>query len=145
VAKDKFRFIDDIATADAAFEAFGDDLSALLIASAEALFSVIIDLESVKHRMSHSVTVESDSEEALLYDWLSELVYLKDRNRELYSLFEVSVAQKNGKFRLEATIHGEGADDLRDQTQTDVKAVTYHRLKIDRVGDQLRAFIVLDL
>jgi SHS2 domain-containing protein len=142
--ENSFRFVDGIAPADAAFEAFGDDLPTLFAAAAEALFSTIIELELIEPRITRHVSLSSDTEESLLFAWLAELIYLKDVHRELYSRFNVSISSGE-TLALEAEIAGASAEDLRHRAHTDVKAVTYHKLKVEHADTQLKAFVILDL
>lgn len=142
--KYSFEFVDDVATADAAFRAFGADPKELFAACGAALFSAIIDLEVVGATSERAVTLKTEDYETLLYDWLSELVYLKDVKRELYSVFLVDIARE-GELRLTATVRGEKIDSSKHITKTDVKAVTYHRLKVEQTGSGWEAFVVLDL
>ena len=142
--KGEFRFLDGIAPADAAFEATGLDLAEVFGAAASALFSIIVNLEHVRTIVSRQVTLEAESQDELLYAWLSELVYLKDVHRELYSDFDV-VISTDKTLRLQATIRGDSVDNLVGLTLTDVKAITYHLLAIESTTSGLKATVVVDL
>jgi SHS2 domain-containing protein len=142
--KGEFRFLDGIAPADAAFEATGNDLAEVFGAAACALFAIIIDLEQVGTVISRQVTMEAESQDELLYAWLSELVYLKDVHREVYSDFDV-VIDAGETLRLRATIRGDSVDNLAGLTLTDVKAITYHLLAIETITSGLKATVVVDL
>lgn len=111
---------------------------------AAALFSVITDLESIEKSVERRVDLRAEELDALLYDWLAELVYLKDVHRELYCEFRIELQQHDG-FHLVAAVGGELIDPLRHHTRTDVKAVTYHRLEIKKTDSGYEAFVVLDL
>jgi SHS2 domain-containing protein len=98
----------------------------------------------VRTIVSRQVTLEAESQDELLYAWLSELVYLKDVHRELYSDFDVVIAA-GMTLRLQATIGGDSVDSLAGLTLTDVKAITYHLLAIESTPDGLKATVVVDL
>jgi len=142
--KGEFHFLDGIAPADAAFEATGRDLAEVFSASARALFTIMVDLERVKPLISRQVTLAAESEEELLYAWLSELVYLKDVHRELYSDFEAVIVVGN-PLQLRANMSGDTIDNLAGMTLTDVKAITYHSLAIVPTENGLKATVVVDL
>jgi SHS2 domain-containing protein len=142
--KGEFRFLDGIAPADAAFEATGHDLAEVFGAAARAVFTIMIDLDQVKTIVSRQVTLEAESQDELLYAWLSELVYLKDVHRELYSDFYV-VITAGETMKLQATIRGDSVDNLAGLTRTDVKAITYHLLAIESTASGLKATVVVDL
>ena len=142
--KKRFHFLDEIAPADAAFEAYGNTPEEMFESAALALFAVIVDLRSVENRVGHDISLTADSLESLLYDWLAELIYLKDVEREFYIRFDVTISSDD-RYHLTARVFGEGIDRERHDIITDVKAVTYHRLKIEKVDNQYKAVIVLDL
>lgn len=141
----KFEFVGDIATADAAFRAYGENLDELFAACAAALFDTIVELDCICPANSREVKLTAPDREQLLFAWLSELVYLKDTRRELYSRFEVRIADEAKEFKLAAEIRGEPFDASRHQARVDVKAVTYHKLSIEETDSGLEAFVVLDL
>jgi SHS2 domain-containing protein len=140
----EFRFLDGIAPADAAFEATGQGLAEVFSAAASALFAIIVDLENVKSIISRQVMLEAESQDELLFAWLSELVYLKDVHRELYSDFDV-VITAGERLQLQAKIGGDSVDNLAGLMQTDVKAITYHLLAIESTASGLKATVVVDL
>jgi SHS2 domain-containing protein len=139
-----FEFVDDVAIADAAFRARGADLAELFGACAAAIFATITDLQLINPVMSRKVRLSAADRETLLFDWLAELVYLKDVNRELYCSFNIDI-ETDGEMRLLAEVAGEAMNNVRHNMRTDVKAVTYHRLKIEDTASGLEAFVVLDL
>lgn len=144
MANSRFQYLDEIATADAAFEAYGSTIEELFENSAAAMFNVIAPLDLIGTAAARVLTLSAESEEELLYNWLAELVYLKDVHAELYSHFRVKI-DIAATITLSAEIHGGTIDSVREHTHTDVKAVTYHRLAIVRKAGGLVATVVLDL
>ena len=142
--KNKYRYLEEIATADAAFEAHGDSLPELFENAALAMFNVMVPLEKLSNESVRDVTTSAASEEELLFNWLAELIYLKDVHGELYSFFAVRIIQSE-VVSLAAEIRGDTIESVQEHTHTDVKAVTYHRLKIEHDDDGFRATVVLDL
>ncbi len=140
----RFRYLEDIATADAAFEAYGSTMEELFENAALAMFNVMAPLELIGNESVRDITVSADSQEDLLHNWLAELVYLKDVHGELYAQFKVKIDSVD-VLRLAAEIRGDTIDSVREHTHTDVKAVTYHRLAIERRDGGLVATVVLDL
>ena len=139
-----YRFLEDVAIADVAFEAWGADLAELLAAAGEATFAVMVDLAAVPAELSHRVRLEADDPEALLFAWLEELIYRKDVESAVFSRFAVTVTE-GPPLTLEATCTG--APIRRDgmPMRADVKAVTYHLFAVDRGGDGWRVRVVLDI
>ncbi len=144
MAKNRFQYLEKIATADAAFEAYGGTLPELFENAALALFGVIAPLEMIGNDSIRDVTLAAENDEELLFNWLAELVYLKDVHSELYSKFSVKIEHSDG-LKLAAEIRGDSIASVRSSTHTDVKAVTYHRLAIEHRDTGLVATVVLDL
>ncbi len=142
--KRKFEFLEDIATADAAFVAYGADLAELLQNAATALFAVMAEPGLVGNDVTRRLKVTGADREELLYNWLAELVYLKDVRSELYNSFEISLVGDT-PIRLSAVVKGTPITNLKEQTGCDVKAVTYHRLVIEESDGGLKATVVLDI
>ncbi len=144
--KKTYRFIDDIATADAAFEACGATLEEVFSAAAEALLAVMLihprTLGTVEREV---VTLEAESAEMLLFDFLQELVYLKDRDQVLLRAKTINVAAGQDGCRLEAVLSGERLDYARHELAVDVKAVTMHRFRLARTPNGWEARVVVDI
>ncbi|MCI0532391.1 MAG: archease [candidate division Zixibacteria bacterium] len=141
---ERFRFLEKIAVADVAFEAFGRSLEELFESSALALFSAMVELESVEAKASEKVELESETAPDLLFDWLSELVYLKDLKAAVYKDFSVSIDQGE-RFKLVGIAKGEPIDAQRHKLKVDVKAVTYHLLEVRKKNGLWRAQVILDI
>ncbi len=139
-----YRFLEDIATADAAFEADGKTPEELFRDAATATFEVMADTGSVNPVMTWSIELNNETIDGLLFDWLSELVYLKDAEGVLFCKFDVSI-EKNGAYELKARVAGETIDRGKHILRSDVKAVTYHLFKVEKSGDKWRARVVLDI
>ncbi len=139
----KYRFLENIAIADAAFRAEADSLEELLQVCAEATFEVMVDSRNVERKNKEEVKLTGENPEELLFDWLAELIYLKDLKSMLFSRFDVDVRKKNG-YSLRASLWGEPADQAKHKVRVDVKAVTYHLLEVKEKGGKWTARVVLD-
>lgn len=140
----EFNFLENIVTADAAVEVRGKTIEDLFATAALALFEVMVGTETVQPRQIKKIHIEGQALDRLLYDWLSELVYLKDVDSMLFCRFNVSIKQENG-FRLDATISGEEIDPKRHELRADVKAVTFHRFRVEEREGVWTAEIVFDI
>lgn len=137
-----YRYIDEIATADAAFEVFARSDNELFRLAAEAMFGIMIDLNSVGAEVDCPLDLHSDSLEELLYLYLSELIYLKDTEQMLFVKFDVQIS---GRFKLYGNAHGQKVDRLKIQPRIDIKGVTFHHFNIQQNEDGYRAVVVVDL
>jgi SHS2 domain-containing protein len=138
-----YRFLEDVAIADAAFEAEAESLNELFRVCAQATFEVMADTGSIEFRHKEQVELTSTSLEELLFDWLAELIYLKDAQSMLFGKFEVDV-QENEGYRLSASAWGEPADQKKHKVRVDVKAVTYHLLEVKKSQSKWTARVILD-
>jgi SHS2 domain-containing protein len=77
----------------------------------------------------------------LLFDWLNELLYVYDVRRLLFCRFEVEF----GPSGLVATAHGEPIDPERHALDHEVKAITYHGLKLEQHGGHWLAEVIVDI
>ncbi len=141
-----YRFLEDIAIADVAFEARGDDLGALFTAAAEATLNVMLaDLDTLALKDRRSVKLEAEELDLLLFDFLQEVIFYKDAERLLLRPVNVLVRKREGTFGVSAELVGEELDMERHDLVVDVKAVTLHRFLVERIDRLWRAFVVLDI
>jgi len=135
-----FEIIDH--TADVGIIAYGTDMRQLFSNAALALFSLIIDTESIEGKLQHNLEVTSKDRDDLLVEWLNELIYLFDAEHILFNRFEIESLSRN---QLKAICYGESFDPLRHKIKTGVKAATYHLLKIDKNNSGYKAQIIFDI
>jgi len=140
----KYRFLEEGAQADVAFEAEADSLPGLLETCAEATFAVMTDPKQVKPMDRHNVTVRADALEDLLFDWLSELIFLKDSEEFVAGRFRVRCPE-TPPYHMQALVEGEPIDRHRHEMKVDVKAATYHDMDIHQDGDRWYARVLLDV
>jgi SHS2 domain-containing protein len=142
--KSGFRYIDEIAPADQAFEAWGDTLEELFASCGRAVFEVITDLSKVDPVESYPLEITTESLEELLYLFLSELIYLKDVGNVFFGKFDLQI-ETGEDFRLLGKVYGEKITPEKHVLRTDVKAVTYYQFQVKETEDGYYARVVLDL
>lgn len=141
-----YRFLEHIATADVAFQSWGKNIEELFVAAAEAVVKVMVDdPATIEHRETVSVVMEHDDVEMLLFDFLGELVYLKDARRLLLRVLNIAITDDNGVLELAVTLAGEPIDPSRHPLNTDVKAVTMHLFEVSQKNGGWQATVVLDV
>jgi SHS2 domain-containing protein len=139
----KYKFLENVAIADSAFEAQGENIEDLFQTCAQATFEVMADTSTIEPKLKETVELVGENLEELLFDWLAELIYLKDSKSMLFGKFEVKIEQDDG-YKLFATVWGEPADQKKHKVRVDVKAVTYHLLEVKQVDNMWTAKVVLD-
>lgn len=141
-----FHYLEDVGTADIAFEATGRDLPELFTAAADATMNVMIDnLDAIELRETRQIELSSDKIDMLLFDFLQELIYFKDANRLLLRAREAQIDHKDADYFLKAKVAGERLDDTRHQQRADVKAVTLHGFCVEKHNGGWKAKVLLDI
>jgi SHS2 domain-containing protein len=141
-----YNYLEDVGTADIAFEATGRDLPELFTAAADATINVMIDnLEAIESREARQIELSNDNLEMLLFDFLQELIYFKDAKRLLLRARETHIDQKGDTYFLKAKVAGERLDDTRHQQRADVKAVTLHGFSVEKQDRGGKAKVLLDI
>jgi len=141
-----YHYLEEIGTADIAFEATGRDLSELFSDAADATTNVMIDnIEAIEPRETRQIELSNDKLDMLLFDLLQELIFLKDAERLLLRIREVLIHEKDEIFFLKAAAEGEPVDAQRHHQRADVKAVTLHDFSVERTEGGWKARVLLDI
>jgi len=129
-------------TADVGIRVRAASVNELFTEAARALFSLLIgEPETVRQTQTMSFHLVADDLESLLHDWLAELLYIFHVRRLVLHRFDVQVDDN----RLAATVSGEPLAMDRHHVEVEVKAVTWHGLKVLHEGKQWVAEVVLDI
>jgi SHS2 domain-containing protein len=129
-------------TADLGLRIRAADLDTLFVEAAQALFSAVVeDLATVRPLQRFDVQLQGDEIDYLLFDWLRELLYHFDAEHLLFGKFEVQVKDDG----LTASAWGEPLDRSRHNMEHEVKAITYHGLRVEKIGDQWEAEVIVDI
>lgn len=127
----KYEYLDH--TADAKFLAYGKTLEEAFGNAALAMFNVMIDTSTVSNTLSQDIDLTAEDLDGLLFDWLSEFLFLMDAENLIFGDFRVrSIEQEDGRFHLTATVYGEYIDLSRHVFDTEVKAATYNDIQVQR-------------
>jgi SHS2 domain-containing protein len=141
-----YDYLEDIGTADIAFEATGRDLPELFTAAADATMNVMIDnLEAIEPRETRRIGLKNDAIDMLLFDFLQELIYFKDADRLLLRVRKAQIDQKDEEYFLKAKVAGERLDDARHHQRADVKAVTLHQFQVEQTDSGWKTIVILDI
>ena len=141
-----YTYLEEIGTADIAFEATGRDLPQLFSAAADATTNVMIDnIEAIQPRQTRQIKLSNDKLDMLLFDLLQELIFLKDAERLLLRIRDVQIEQRNENYSVQATAEGEPLNAERHHQRADVKAVTLHDFSVERTESGWKARVLLDI
>ena len=142
-----YRYLDDLATADIAFEATGSNLEELFIAASDATMNVMIDnIQSIEPVETIIIELQNNQRDILLFDLLGELLFHKDASQLLLRVESVQISSFQDKLALTAIAKGERVDASRHNQRVDVKAVTLHDFVVEQAANgQWRAQVILDV
>lgn len=143
----KFEFFD--VTADVGYRAYGNSLANAFENAAIAMFEVITDTSTVKPLIKKQIRLEAEDECAILYDWLSELLFLHDSEYLVFSKFDIKIDSKlDGdieRYILDASAFGEEFDPSKHERRSEVKAVTFHMMDIKIENLNIILQVILDI
>lgn len=127
-------------TADVAVEATGETLGDAFGATADGMAAAMADVWPTSGER-YEITVTAENREALLFDYLDELIYERDVRMVLPVDNEATVADTD-EWRVIGSYRGIPLDavDARD-----LKAVTYSEMAIERRPDDWRIYVVFDV
>ncbi|MFO0967610.1 MAG: archease [Gemmataceae bacterium] len=129
-------------TADLGLRVRAADLNGLFVEAAQALFEAVCpDLASIRPERRVEVRVAGDEPDFLLFDWLKELLYHFDAEHLLFGRFEAKVTDKG----VTGAAWGEPIDESRHVLEHEVKAITYHGLRVEKDADGWLAEVIVDI
>ena len=129
-------------TADIGLLIRGRDLKELFENAGRGFFHLITDMRRVRERLEKRVEVGQESLERLMVDWLNELLYFHDVENLLFKTFRVESVGKGG---LKAVVKGESFREGVHAVKTEIKAVTYHQIQVQKEDGLWKARVIFDL
>ncbi len=115
--------------ADVGIRGWGKTITEAFEHSAQAMFSVMVNLSKVEPKKEIFIEVTAEDMESLFIEWLNELLAQRDITEMVFSEFTVDINEKNGTLVLTGTARGEALHQKKHDIRTEVKAATYFGLK----------------
>ncbi len=125
-------------TADFIVKANGKTLEELFSETMRGMFEAIGPQFESDKKIKRDIKISSIDLKALLVDFLSEALYQSDVNNEAY--FEANF-KKLTETELEAELIGRKIDSFEEE----IKAVTHHRLKLEKKNNKWVAEVLFDI
>lgn len=139
-------------TADIGVRATAGDLGTLFATLADGLAAASCESPAQSGGERFSLSASAESREALLFEYLDELIYLRDVRLELpvdnavAELVEPEDTEDATRavdgYRLEATARGLPLEAIDAR---EIKAVTYSEMRIERVEGGWEGYVVFDV
>ncbi len=130
-------------TADVGIAARADTARELFEALAEGMADILYARAAVRPKSARKIEVRAEDPEALAVDFLSAVLNVIQCDRFLVAA--VSVQYHDVTCTIQAELSGEPYDPARHEIKTEIKAVTYHQLRVAREGRQWTGQVIFDL
>jgi len=140
-----FRFLDH--TADIQVECWGENLAEAFSQCALSLMTVITpDLSKINPRSEKEVRITSEDKESLLFDFLSEFLYIFDVEGLIFNdIWVVYINRTQLGYDMKAILKGERFNDKKHEIGTEVKAITYSFMEINENTEKTKLKVVFDI
>lgn len=138
----KYKYLEH--TADVLFEAYGKNLPELFTNAGLATEEIMVEFTSLKETEKKEIKVKGTSVEDLLFNFLEELIFLKDAELLLFKKFQITIEEKK-EFTLKAVGVGEKINPKKQIMGRDVKAVTMHQFEVKKEKNKWKARVILDI
>ncbi|MHA1241039.1 MAG: archease [Promethearchaeota archaeon] len=140
-----FEFRDH--TADVQVRSWGSSLEEAFAQTAYSLMATITpNLNKITPKVERIITIEAEDKEALLFDFLSEFLYIFDVDELIFNKIYVrSIKKLKDNYKLRATLKGEKFDLDKHEIGIEVKAITYSFLNIEEKLESIVIDIVFDI
>ncbi len=141
-----YRFLDNIAMADVAFEAWGETPREMLMSACNATENIMLEnLQSISPVEIKHLHIKENSLEMIVFRMIEELIFFKDSERIFLLPFDILIKEENSSFFLDAILKGEKINPDKHNLGIDIKGITLHRFKVEKTDNQWKATIVLDV
>jgi len=141
-----YKYLEGLTSADVAFEATGKTPEEMFESAGTAVLGTMVrDPKKIKPKTKVSIEKKEKSIEKLLFDFLDELIFLKDAEQMFFSEFKVNISGKEGDYLLKAEAFGEKIDPKRHDIVIDAKAVTMHKFKVEKTAEGWRTQVIIDV
>jgi len=139
---DEHRFEVIEHTADKGIAAYGDTFAEALQNVAYGMFSLMADLARYKPSEARTVELSADDKVSLLKAWLQELLFIFEVERVLPVEFHVREVSDT-RLRADVRLRPFGPD--IEWVGSQVKAVTYHGMRVEELDHGYRVQAIVDV
>ncbi len=135
-----FEIIDH--TADIGIVAYGADIKQVFANAALGLFNLMADLDDFKEDHQRQLELSAEDVEILLVEWLNELIYIFDVEHIIFKRFEIDELTTN---QIRARCFGEKVKPGQHKLKREIKAATYHMLRISKDDGSYKVQVIFDI
>lgn len=129
-------------TADIQIICSAESLEEAFSESAKAFTGILTD-DTIAEKAVFSLELSAESKEALFFEFLDELVFLLDTEGFVASRIDADILDLGSQWTLNGVVHGDNVGSY--DHHGDIKAPTYHQLRVENIDDKWELSAVLDL
>jgi len=141
--KPSYKYLEH--TADVLFVAQAASQGELFEQCGLAVEEAQVPLKNIKPKQKKEINLENSTLEKLLFDFLDELLFLKDTEGLIFSKFKCKVEEKKNKFLLKCKAQGDKFDPNKHEQKVDAKAITMHMYKVEEIKGGWKAQVLVDI
>ena len=139
-----YKFVEGLTRADVAFEVKGRNINRFFEDSAMALFDIMANPKKVGKKIKKTFQMEKSNIEELMYAFLDEIIYLKDKDALVFNSCKISINETK-KLKLKAVLFGDRIDHEKQELRVDPKAVTMHKFLVKKEKGNYIARVIIDI
>jgi SHS2 domain-containing protein len=128
-------------TADIGIIARGSGLPALFSNAASGMLSLLIEADTLRQDVTREISLEAGDMETLMVQWLNELLYITYTEKLVLHKFDIVIDEN----RLAASCKGQEIELNSHIFKREIKAATYHNLRIVERDGEYSAQIIFDI
>lgn len=129
-------------TADLGIEVEGPSLEELFARAGEAIFELMVELDTVDAAVSRHLVIEGSDLADLWVNYLREVLYLWGGESLLMKKVQIINLTETS---LEATLYGEPYNSRKHELMMEIKAVTYHQAEVVRTPEGWKGRVIFDV
>jgi SHS2 domain-containing protein len=139
------RFLEEVALADIAFEVEGGSIEEAFRGATQALLESMANPATVLGGWERAIERSDEDAAALLFDWLSDIVYWKDAAGVVFREAPLTLTRQEHRWLLRVRLIGALVDPQTQELHADVKGVTKHLYELTETGGCWMVRVVLDV
>jgi len=129
-------------TADLGIAVTAENIADLFESAAHAMFDQIIDRAALSGAMKEIITAAGIDKADLMINWLRELLFFWNGRERLVKRVQVEQIRD---ARIRASLWHDPYDPDAHEILSDIKAVTYHGIKVKKSNGRWTATIIFDV
>ncbi|UCC94748.1 MAG: archease [Candidatus Omnitrophota bacterium] len=131
-------------TADVGVRVTGKTLNELFANSSKALFKLLVD-SPLKQNKKREIQLEAQTLEELLVNWLNELLSIFFAEKFLPLEYNIRIEDNPQSKNIRGVILGEEFNPYENKINMEIKAATYHNLRVEHNRDGYTAEVIFDV